>query len=271
MKKKIIFILGFIIIGIICTTIGVYAVTSYQANEISYKDTTVDQALDNLYTKANSTKKLEFCSLESEQYGTKGHVGAKYKCNLGDNIDRYFYILTVNTDNTVDMIMDRNITQGTEYAGISKVDAINFFETDAGTIYKNTWKNVINIKLPSGYALAAAVGGNGWKPTTDEKYHICLDTGIKDFTTNPYCYNNGGKEWLRSYLKSCDRYNCEENTSLSGEESSGYWLLEDRENYVGTYIHLAVRVNGDISDASETSNYGVRPVITVLKSNLSSQ
>ncbi len=49
MKK---YIIGFIV-GIIVSSIGVYAITS---SDITYKNTTVDQALDTLYT--NSQKKL---------------------------------------------------------------------------------------------------------------------------------------------------------------------------------------------------------------------
>ena len=53
--KNIKFILGFIIVGVICTTFGVYATMSYQANQINYKTTTLDHALDDLYTAKNTT------------------------------------------------------------------------------------------------------------------------------------------------------------------------------------------------------------------------
>ena len=47
-------VFAFILGGIILGSIGVYA-SNILASDISYKDTTVDKALDDLYTKANKT------------------------------------------------------------------------------------------------------------------------------------------------------------------------------------------------------------------------
>ena len=50
MKK---YLIGFILGAIIFASISVYAVIKIQADEIGYNDTTVDQALNDLYTTAN--------------------------------------------------------------------------------------------------------------------------------------------------------------------------------------------------------------------------
>ena len=45
-----------IIICVICVTSSVYAVVKYQANQIAYNNTTVDEALDDLYSMRSGTK-----------------------------------------------------------------------------------------------------------------------------------------------------------------------------------------------------------------------
>ena len=45
------FVLGLIIAG----SIGVYATLSYEASQITYKTTTLDHAIDDLYTTQNNT------------------------------------------------------------------------------------------------------------------------------------------------------------------------------------------------------------------------
>ena len=64
MKKYIKFILGFIVGGIICTSIGVYATITYTASQIKYtksnnQEVTLDSALNELYTNIDSVSDLQ--------------------------------------------------------------------------------------------------------------------------------------------------------------------------------------------------------------------
>ena len=52
MKK---YIIGFILGAIIFSTISVYATIYYEASQINYKNTTLDHAIDDLYTTQNTT------------------------------------------------------------------------------------------------------------------------------------------------------------------------------------------------------------------------
>lgn len=54
MKKVLNNLFYFVVGGIICTSIGVYATISYQANQINYNNTTLDHVLDDLYTASNA-------------------------------------------------------------------------------------------------------------------------------------------------------------------------------------------------------------------------
>ena len=64
MKK---YIIGFILGAIIFGTIGVYAAINYEASQIVYKSTTLDKAIDELYTTQNGT----VSNLESELHSYK--------------------------------------------------------------------------------------------------------------------------------------------------------------------------------------------------------
>ena len=67
--KNIKFILGFILGGIVCTSIGVFATIYYEASQINYKNTTLDHAIDELYTTQNTTlssKDAQITNLEGQ-------------------------------------------------------------------------------------------------------------------------------------------------------------------------------------------------------------
>ena len=54
MKRKYVFAIGFILGAIIFSTVSVFATASFLASQITYKSTTLDVALDDLYDKANN-------------------------------------------------------------------------------------------------------------------------------------------------------------------------------------------------------------------------
>ena len=63
------YIIGFIFGAIIFSFITAYAATTYYASQINYNNTTVDNALDNLYTSATSTitnQETQINSMQSE-------------------------------------------------------------------------------------------------------------------------------------------------------------------------------------------------------------
>ena len=265
------FILGAIIFG----SIGVVSAYTIFADNIGYtpKDSTwkksngeditnVKDAIDELYNKANTNNLNTVCIRLS---GTKETVGAKYVCNPGDGIYRTFYVLKVN-DDTVDLIMDRNITDTLgENVTISFEDANSFFEEGhPGYATKTSWTGVISVNLPNAQDIATAGGISGFDVTTatqnDWSY---FGVNSKSDTSERRNYN-----WLYGYTRACYSYDCIESMPDNQNYPYGYWtknVVIGNSNYA-----WLVNRNGNLSRdfVTDTTIDGVRPVITVSKSNL---
>lgn len=253
MKKIVIAIL---FMGIICTGIGVYATIRIQASEIDYNGRQLDTVIDDLYNKANSRKNCLYVS------GTKGTVGSKYLCDPGDGIARYFYILSIDDlNNTVDFIMDRNITQGTSKTLYTYTEAIEFLTTGVGKNIVDNWKNIINVSLPSAEAIAHATNYTNWTLQTDNGWFYFESHN----TSTPNTL--GTYAWLYDYLNDCATSKC--NFSLNGSEASGYWTKDLCISDMS--FAKAVYKTGSLTQdlISDNSRHGVRPVITVSSSQLS--
>ncbi len=254
-KNNLKIIIAVIITFIVTLSMGVYATIKLQANEVEYNNTTLDKVLDDLY----GVDRMDFCHLESEQFGTKNNVGAKYKCNLGDNVDRYFYILTVNS-NTVDLIMDTNLVSDLSYS-----NAMNYLSTGDGSSYKTSWKNVYNIKLPDAVAIARAVGNNSWT-VSSTWFYFDKYNGSYGQTKVASASNLSNYRWLFNYTKGCTNYGCDSGTDIS-TMSNAYVTSSVSGSDYRVVDYRGIISSGPTSDTA--SRFNVRPVITVLKSNLS--
>ena len=255
MKKN---ILLMIVTAIIFTGIGVYATIQYRADEIGYGTGTIKDAIDDLYSKVGTgSSDLKFCELKS---GTANTVGAKYECDPGDSVKRNFYVLTVRT-NSVDLIMEENISSETT----SWNNAMEYFRTGAGTTIKSSWINVINVDLPSAQAIVDAVGRSNWVVVNSSATWWCLGSGTQDRGTEPYCTNanQGTYAWLFNNLVDCESAGC---TSDGDKTDYGYWT----KNLASGNAAWVINRDGNFgtNTTSATTYQGVRPVITVLKSNL---
>ncbi len=251
MRKNILLVLlGMLIMAVI--SVGVYAIN---ANEIIYKNTTVDAAIDDLYSKINSLNAAP-CLLS---VGTSETIGSMYVCNLGDNIVRKLYVLKVN-ENTVDLILDRNINSDK----LTYSSAMTYFSTGAGKNIISNWDNVESVSIPKAQDIANAANIAYWDVTT-----VTNDPGYIYFGGSTYsdASNRSNYKWLYNYTRDCSSYGCDANTSLTGSEAAGYWTADTvsdnssrvwRAGYKG-YL-ATVSVNN-----TETA---IRPVVTILKSNL---
>ena len=254
--KKIIMSRIFIVVitAIICISGTVFAATKFQANEIGYKGTTVDKALDDLYGKANS--RIIVCALLD---GTSKQVGAKYDCDPGDGIHRTFYVLKVNS-NDIDLIMDRNITD-TILVNNSKLldwnSAIHFFdEGNPGYSITGAWDNVISISLPSIQDIADAGGITNFNYETDSN---CAFFGASNL-------NDASKKtnyiWLYDYSRACSNHGCTNSLPDIDGYPFGYWTLDSVANNSNNAWIVGRGGRTDILNKSEES-LGVRPVIKV--------
>lgn len=256
-RNNIKIILG-IIIGLVASSMAVYAVTIVNASQVIYQGETVEEALDDLYNKVDEVKSIKkFCQLKS---GKKETVGAKYECDPGDGEKRIFYILSVNK-NTVDLIMEHNITSG----NMTWNDAMKYFRSGEGLAVKTSWINVMNVDLPKVQAIADATG-NDWIASDSEATWWCLGSKKMDTAEFPYCTNTNQETyaWLFNHLIGCTASGCTDDRDAT---SSGYWtqdlIFNTDFNWIVAWSGRLL--TGLVSDSLST---GIRPVITVLKSNL---
>ena len=274
MKGNIKLIIG-IIIGALISGVTIYAATQLYANQISYKDGTVEDALNDIYTKIDVDK---VCMFISNQYGSKGQIGAKYVCNPGDGNTYIFYLLKKD-GNQVKLIMEKNITDSVgSNVTMSWTDAIAFFSSGhAGYATKQAWNKVINVDLPDAQDIVDATlvvnPKNDWSfnAATSEPTWWCLGSHEQDQPSGPlYCPSNTTQQkagWLFGYTRGCASRGCVLEYSDSNSYPYGYWT-----NNLSTNSNNAWNVfrNGYLGydTVSNTSNYGVRPVITVLASEI---
>ena len=266
------FVIGLIVAG----SIGVYATIKIQASEIEYNNTPLDQVLDDLYSKSSGKK---FCVLLSEQYGTKGNVGAKYTCNLGDGVARNFFILKVD-GNDVKMIMERNLTDTVGSARMSShSEALNYLKS-GGQAYStvSAWTNVKSVDLPDAQDIVdASLVVN---PKENFTFDIseasatwwCFGSHVQDEPSGPtYCPTSTAQQkasWLFDYTIDCGSRGCSNSMPENNSYAYGYWTkdLVATDNTRAWHVSRGGYLRGyTVSDTT----HGVRPVITVLKSNLS--
>lgn len=230
-------LLGFILGAIIFSTITAYATARIQADDIIYKNTTVDSALNELYNKSINSNKI--CKFIDGTYGSKGNVGAKYECNLGDGI-RYFYILTVNNSNTVELIMDSNLKSNNEEIAVNRNDALDYFNNGAGKDI--VWKNVADIGITSASRIIQIINFNNFNGISA----FCLEGNSQyiQWDSNPHCPNSTNNyKWL----------------------SGGHYWLSDQQS---SDWYWAMNADSSVSGEKDYNVIGIRPVITILKSNL---
>ena len=175
------------------------------------------------------------------QEGTSQTVGAKYTCHLDS--DRTFYVLETSGDN-VSLIMDRNFTDDTVSktlawcidGGSDNTTCKNINSKEEGTPLKHiqdTFGTRVNVSVPSASQIATA-------------------SGIK--------FNNSGVSglvlWLYVNLPSDSipfgYWTASFDVSTTGNE----WVVHKGEMY-SCYFEYG------------QDHYGIRPVITISKSNLS--
>ena len=196
----------------------------------------------------------EEVGLLASEATSKYDVGVTYTCELEDGEENTFYVLETNGDN-VSLIAGMNL--GATVAWVTKEDylAAGGTESDYGSHGNNnlgpvtvnkvlkegtaSWTKLdeSQIKLPSGQQIATADGDTKWTIST---------------------YGNGFEsvKWLYSYTK-----------FTAG--AYGYWTSSP--DVLNARYAWIVRHEGRLDNyvVSNSGNHGIRPVITVLKSNLS--
>ena len=187
-------------------------------------------------------------------------IGSLYECDPGDGTVRSFYALEVR-DNEVDLLMDRNISQGTSKTTMSYTDALSYMTNEG---YTNSWKNVLKVDLPGAQQIANAVGYTTFDVSTASGFSWCFASHVEDYTEAPYCDTNAAKtyNYLYDYTRQCN--GC--SHSLDVDEAYGYWT-KDKVFGSETKSWVVDRW-GSVGYTDAATSRGVRPTITVSKDRM---
>ena len=213
--------------------------------------------------KVSTTKKFEngtavYYNPETEnkcsKEAAKSTTGTKSGCMK-------WYVFNDKEGNaTVNVILDHNTTARVAWNSAGNNSEMKDVKIKLEEDTKD-WKNTA--RLITANEVAKITGNTGFDATQKGQSWFCLDTNQSD-TTN-WCSKAQGTSkyaWLFDYTKECTNYGC--NTpNLS---SWGYWTSTQYVNSIHVWF---VSRNGrlDVNSASSTG-HGVRPVITISKSNI---
>ena len=158
---------------------------------------------------------------------------------------------------TVNVILDHNTTANVAYNSTGNNSEMKELKIKLEEDTKD-WKNTARLITANEIA---KITGNTWFAGQD---WFCLDTNQSD-TTNWCSKAQGTSEyvWLFDYTNGCTSYGC--NTPDSS--NWGYWT--STPNKASSTIAWRVYRSGDLSrDYVTNAGHGVRPVITISKSNI---
>ena len=233
--------------------------TSYGNYNITYEVDATD--ID------SCTFAMPICFLSDDSKVEGVEKGAKYECEVKKGTSYNFYVLSKNDDETINLIMDRNIcedgTPATEEntclvsynssgdaAGVGPVTAMTYLNNAT-----STWKNIDNLNLTYDDE-----GGNftGFKITG--KTRMPYKSEVLSFNNNNgYLYENLDRSsWY--YDESIKPTN-----DIDG--ILGYWTFYSATG--ASYVAYSVVGYGGIASNSVAgNNRGVRPVITLNRNML---
>ena len=163
---------------------------------------------------------------------------------------------------TVNVILDHNTTARVAYNSTGNNSEMKEVKI---ALEKDTkdWKNTA--RLITANEVAKITGNTGFDASKENQDWFCLDTNQLDGTT--WCSKAQGTSeyaWLFDYTANCTNYGCNKQDSSTW----GYWTNTLYEGlYEGKSSAWIIHSYGRLS-VNNSNVYGVRPVITISKSNV---
>ena len=158
---------------------------------------------------------------------------------------------------TVNVILDHNTTARVAWNSTGNNSEMKEV-ADALKKDTRTWKNTA--RLITANEVAKITGNTGFDATQLGQVWFYLDSNNQTQTTN--ASNKSKYAWLFDYTKECTNYGCNKQDS----STEGYWTSTRK---IGETTIWHVNREGFLSAHGMTLNcYGVRPVITISKSNI---
>ena len=195
-----------------------------------------------LVTVSKKDENEEDSSICTSVSGTVSYgIGVAYSCNLGDGIERTFYVLETSGDN-VSLIMNQNLGDPVKWITEEDYTNSNVDGTSCSRLPCNDEGPVTALRYlkeqTESWMLEAQL------PTRAQIYYA---SGSTDLTRYPWLY---------------------ENTGYNNYGNAGYWTITPSGD---SRSADAVVDSGVLSSFYVNSGYvGIRPVITISKSSLSS-
>jgi type IV pilus assembly protein PilA len=172
------------------------------------------------------------------------------------------------SDSTVDVILDHNTTATVAYetSGTYKEYAQASIKSTVDTDTTG-WTSGLNPRLITADEVAHITGADtakSWTSASSTSW-FCLDTNEPD--EDNYCAKPQGTssyKWLFDYTNGCTSYGCD----TADSNTYGYWTSSAFDGYIGSAWGV-IRYGGlNYDDVSNASGIGVRPVITISKSDV---
>ena len=148
--------------------------------------------------------------------------------------------------------------------------ANNYFNIgQPGYSIVTSWTNIYDIGLPTGQEIIDVTNANLRAVLMSTNTWYCFGSGGADLGTAPWCRNTPAQQsaaWLYNHLVDCTATGCSDESDAT---SNGYWTtdLPANDTSRGIYVQRYGYIEG-YTQRSNSSTYGLRPVITVLETNL---
>ena len=164
---------------------------------------------------------------------------------------------------TVNVILDHNTTANVAWNSTGSNSEMKEVKKALENDTKD-WKNTA--RLITANEIAKITGNTGFDASKEKQDWFCFDTNQSDSTN--WCSKAQGTSeyaWLFDYTSGCTSYGC---SNTSNSSTYGYWTSTPKKD--DSTIAWVVYTGGTLSYSNVTNNdYGIRPVITISKSNIS--
>ena len=210
--------------------------------------------------KVSTTKKFEngtavYYNPETENKCSK--EAAKSTTGTKNGCMKWYVFNDKEGNATVNVILDHNTTANVAWNSAGNNSEMKEVKIKLEEDTKD-WKNTA--RLITANEVAKITGNTGFDATQLGQVWFYLDSNNQTQTTN--ASNKSKYAWLFVYTKECTNYGCNKQDS----STEGYWTSTRK---IGETTIWHVNRVGFLSAHVMTLNcYGVRPVITISKSNI---
>ena len=272
-KSRIFLIL---ICGLVFTSVGVYAATTYKATDVVYNASdgsvmTVNEALNELYNKSGNKGYYYYYANGTAIYynPVSGKICTDYVESNSTNENKTgcmkWYIFNDDSESsTVNMILDHNTTAKIIWNASNKNVAYEESNLKAEVdklVSESKW--VDTPRIISAEELNKIAENTTWTSTGSG---YSLDNNSSTRTSGASLKSRCA--WLYDYTNTCTNYGC----NIADSSTYGYWTSTTVGTASsGTNVWIVHRTGslGNTNVTTPIQNHGIRPVITISKSRVS--